>query len=842
MQDLHQLLQKNNPVALTALAGMGGIGKTELALQYAISQLDQGQYPGGLCWLRVKGQALAAQIIEFARTKLALALPDGLNEDQQVSYIWGQWPTGKVLIIFDDVKDLETIEPYLPPSDPRYKVLITTRQDLGLSDHSLSIKELSDTSALSLLRTLVGADRIDAQLDDAQALCGWVGKLPLGLELVGRYLARKPDWSLQKLIKRLESKRLQAKALTTPASGMTAQFGVAAALELSWVELNEAEQELACFLGMFAVAPIPWTLVEGCLSEQDKDDLEDIRDEGLKDRNLLKRIEESTYQLHQIVQEFFRIKLNEDSEQGKSLKAAYCRGMVAVAQGINQNPTIDVIAGMSASIPHLEELIRQWIDHLGDDELMWPYVGIGRFYEGQGNYALALPWYQKCLEQTQQRLGNEHTDVATSLNNLAGLYKNQGRYEEAEPLYTQALQMRQKPLGNEHPDVATSLNNLALLYDSQGRYEEAEPLYTQALQMTQKLLGNEHPDVALSLNNLAGLYDNQGRYEEAEPLYTQALQMKKKLLGNEHPSVASSLNNLAGLYKNQGRYEEAEPLYTQALQMTQKLLGNEHPSVASSLNNLAALYENQGRYEEAEPLYTQALQMRQKLLGNEHPYVATSLNNLAGLYKNQGRYEEAEPLYTQALQMTQKLLGNEHPSVASSLNNLAALYDNQGRYEEAEPLYTQALQMRQKLLGNEHPDVATSLNNLALLYDNQGRYEEAEPLYTQALQMKKKLLGNEHPSVASSLNNLAGLYKNQGRYEEAEPLYTQALQMRQKLLGNEHPSVATSLNNLALLYKNQGRYKEAKSNLKQALKIVEVVLGPEHPSTRTMRNNLESIP
>lgn len=212
---------------------MGGIGKTELALQYAISQLDQGQYPGGLCWLRVKGQELAAQIIEFAQTKLALPLPDGLDEDQQVSYIWGHWPTGKVLIIFDDVMDLETIEPYLPPSDPRYKVLITTRQDFGLSVHSLCITELSDTSALTLLRTLVGAERIDAQLDDAQALCEWVENLPLGLELVGRYLARKLDWSLQKLIKRLESKRLQAKALTTPASGMTAQFGVAAALELS---------------------------------------------------------------------------------------------------------------------------------------------------------------------------------------------------------------------------------------------------------------------------------------------------------------------------------------------------------------------------------------------------------------------------------------------------------------------------------------------------------------------------------------------------------------------------------------------------------------------------------
>ncbi|ABW33413.1 TPR repeat domain protein (plasmid) [Acaryochloris marina MBIC11017] len=652
---------------------MGGIGKTELALQYAISQLNLGHYLGGLCWLRVKGQELAAQIIEFARTKLALALPDGLDEDQQVSYIWGQWPAGKVLIIFDDVMDLETIEPYLPPSDPRYKVLITTRQNLGLSVNPLSITELNDTSALFLLRTLVGAKRIDPQLDDAQALCRWVGNLPLGLELVGRYLANKPDWSLHKLIKRLESKRLDAKALTERESGMTAQFGVAAALELSWVELSETEEELACFLGMFAVAPIPWTLVESCLSEQDPDDLEDTRDKGLIARNLLKRVDQGTYQLHQIVQEYFRIQLHQRPDQGESLKAAYCRGMVVAAQEIDYSLTTEVIAQMTAKIPHLEELINQRIDSLNDGELTWPYVGISRFYEGQGNYGLALPWRQKCLEQTRQRLGSEHPDVARSLNNLAFLYDEQGRYTEAEPLYVQALEMQKKLLGSEHPDVARSLNNLAALYDNQGRYTEAKPLYVQALEMRQKLLGSEHSDVALSLNNLALLYKKQGRYSEAEPLYVQALEMSQKLLGSEHPLVATSLNNLAVLYKNQGRYSEAEPLYVQALEMRQKLLGSEHPSVATSLNNLAFLYYEQGRYTEAEPLYVQALEMSQKLLGSEHPDVARSLNNLAFLYDNQGRYEEAISDFQQALSIAEVALGPEHPTTLVIRNNLESL-------------------------------------------------------------------------------------------------------------------------------------------------------------------------
>ncbi|NET67072.1 MAG: tetratricopeptide repeat protein [Moorea sp. SIO1G6] len=424
----------------------------------------------------------------------------------------------------------------------------------------------------------------------------------------------------------------------------------------------------------------------------------------------------------------------------------------------------------------------------------------------------------------QQESGQEQLAKAKQLNQqVIELYK-QGKYSEAIPLAQDALRIRKQLLGEEHPDIATSLNDLGLLYDAMGRYEQAEPLLNQALEMRRRLLGKEHPSVALSLNNLAELYYSMARYSEAEPLYTQALEMRKRLLGDEHPDVAISLNNLAGLYYSMGRYEQAEPLYTQALNMYRQLLRDEHPLVASSLNNLALLYKSMGRYEQAEPLYTQALEMRRRLLGKEHPSVATSLNNLAGLYRAMGRNQQAERLYDEALEMRKRLLGDDHPSVATSLNNLALFYDSMGRYSEAEPYYNQALEMSKRLLGDEHPDVATSLNNLAALYYSMGRYEQAEPLLTQALEMDRKLLGEEHPSVATSLNNLGGLYKSMGRYEQAEPKYTQALEMRRRLLGNEHPYVATSLDNLAILHHSQGNIDQALEFLEAGLDILELNL------------------
>ena len=371
---------------------MGGIGKTELALQYAITQLEQEKYPGGVCWLRARDQKIAIQITGFAKAKLGLSIPEGLNEIEQTDFCWQRMPQGEVLVVIDDVTQLDAVSPYLPPVDPRFKVLITTRLNLGSSFKVLNIEELSDVDALKLLESLAGAELINSQANEDKELCKWVGNLPLGLELLGRYLARKPDLALNQILERLDSKRLEAKALIESEPLMTAQLGVAAALELSWAELNVVERELACLLGLFAVAPIPWNLVERCLPEIDVEELEDIRDEGLVGRNLLKRVGQGSYQLHQIVQEFCRKELEHQPKNGAHLKKAFMQAMVGVAKSIDSRPTIDQIEKMTDAISHLEEVCNTWKEFLLDKDWMWPYSGLGNFYEGLGNYVLAERW------------------------------------------------------------------------------------------------------------------------------------------------------------------------------------------------------------------------------------------------------------------------------------------------------------------------------------------------------------------------------------------------------------------------------------------------------------------
>ncbi|OLT64649.1 MULTISPECIES: tetratricopeptide repeat protein [Moorena] len=735
LEQLHRELQQTDKLAICAIAGMGGVGKTELALQYALKY--QENYPGGRCWLSVRGADLGTQIVRFGRTELGLTIPDELDFNEQVRYCWRNWREGTVLIVLDDVpsfgKDYkQRIQPYLPPAQSRFKVLVTSRQRPGASYRRLDLDVLSPEAALELLRTLVGKERIDKEINEAEALCKWLGYLPLGLELVGRYLDLDQTLTIAKVQKRLEKQKLAAKALLCPEDQgeMTTQFaGVAAAFELSWQELPPEAQQLGCRLSLFAQAPFDWFLVENCLIEtedeeeweEEQEELEELRNRFLVNRNLLQLTEYKTYRLHQLIREFFQTKLAELPE-ANSYKQSFCKAMVAIAEKIPKipyTPTKEITAVVSPLIRHLAETATVLTDWIRDEDIIKPFASLGKLYHGQGIYDQAELWYQQCLKITRSRLGHHHPHVAESLNNLAGLYYDQGRYDQAEPLYKRALDMIKRLLGEDHPDVADSLNNLALLYYAQGRYDQAETLYIDALELLKKLLGEDHPDVADSLNNLALLYHAQGRYDQAETLYKRALDMIKRLLGEDHPHVAKTLNNLAGLYDDQGRYDQAEPLYKRALDMRKQLLVlcENHPDVADSLNNLAALYYAQRRYDEAEPLSKQALEMRKQRLGHYHPDVAQSLNNLAALYYDQRRYDEAEPLHQQALEMRKQLLGEDHPDIAQSLNNLATLYQAQGRYDEAEPLFVQALEIAERKLGLNHPNTVTFGDNLKRLRD-----------------------------------------------------------------------------------------------------------------------------
>ncbi len=311
LEHLKQQLQHHDEVVIAAVEGMGGVGKTELAIQYSLLHLHLSNYPGGICWLRAREQDIGLQIVNFARTDLGLKPPDDFELSEQVRWCWKCWREGNTLIVLDDVKNYSDIKPYLPPQPSQFKVLITTRLKLDLPS-SLYLEVLQSVDALQLLTQLVGEEKVNQELETAKELCQRLGNLPLALQLVGRYVDKRKI-SFVQMLQRLENKGLGHPSLVIdendPTWTLSIKRGVEAAFELSWEELSESAQKLSCLLSLFALDPIPWLLVENTVVEKGSEELEDARIE-LENLHLLHG--EDTYQLHQLIHEFLRNKQNQD--------------------------------------------------------------------------------------------------------------------------------------------------------------------------------------------------------------------------------------------------------------------------------------------------------------------------------------------------------------------------------------------------------------------------------------------------------------------------------------------------------------------------------------------------
>ena len=751
LEQIHETLLLNKTVALSqpvAVCGLGGVGKTQTAVEYTYRYRDEYEF---VLW--VKADSEDTIISDYVAVAKLLDLPVKNDSDQNlvVSAVLNWFKNNENwLLVFDNADEPLVLKNFMP-LNPKGHILLTSRahlfDELDITNQLEMDKMLPDEARKFFIKRTGRENLKSSELKALDELTSELDYLPLAIEQAGAYI-KKVECSFEDYLssyKKSGLKLLEKSQIVTdkyPKSVATTWL-----LNFEMVEkTSKASAEILSVSAFLNPSQIPVDIfIKGAkeLGPVISSALEDVESlpvvlfdvlEPLRQYSLITHdTDNHTYDIHRLVQAVLRDRMDENTQQLWVERA---------------------VKAVNLAFPEVEYKNWEFCDKL-------------------------LPHAQTCAEYIE--LWDIETEESAKLLNETGKYLYERvRFEECELFYNRALNIRNKILDPDHPDLAESLNDLAELYWSQGKYSDAEPLFKRALEIREKVLGSEHPDVASSLNNLALLYKSQGKYSDAEPLYTRALKIREKVLGSEHPDVASSLNNLAALYVHQGKYSNAEPLYTRALEIREKVLGSEHPDVATSLNNLAELYVHQGKYSNAEPLYTRALEINEKVLGSEHPDVATSLNNLAELYVHQGKYSDAEPLLKRALEIREKVLGSEHPDVASSLNNLAALYRSQGKYSNAEPLFKRALEIQEKVLGSEHPDMAIPLNNLAALYVSWGKNLKAKELFVRSINITEKSKGEDHPDFLKLLTNYAQLLIKMRKGREASKILKRVEYIRAK--------------------------------------------------------------
>lgn len=410
LQQLHQQLQANDSVAISAIAGMGGVGKTELALQYGIHHRED--YFGGICWINSRGSDVGTQIAAFAANELRLQSDHIGDVEGRVRYCWNNWSrSGNVLVVFDDAVTYGQIKPYLPPQQSRFRVLITTRKRLGSPVVRIDLDVLNPDDAIELLKSLIGSERVERELEIATQLCSWLGRLPLALELVGRYLQRHETQTIETLLSQLREKdSLRHSATAETTEEMTARRGLAAAFDLSWDELTLQAKKLGCLLSLFGLAEVPLPLVERAINQSasrvsttDLSILEDLRTEfsngaeqsnvvaDLIGLNLIRPTSQGMYRLHELIREFFQSKLNE-LPQTEALQQEFSEGMLSVAQQTFESsnfakPELKVLLDFLLQVPAEGRSNRTLLEFL---ELLSQYYSVQQYIYDTGYLESAI--------------------------------------------------------------------------------------------------------------------------------------------------------------------------------------------------------------------------------------------------------------------------------------------------------------------------------------------------------------------------------------------------------------------------------------------------------------------
>lgn len=833
-----------------ALYGLGGIGKTRLAVEYAWRY--QQEYSTLLFVQADTPSSLEANLAALCGP-LMLNLPEQNAQDQNVRVRavldWlARYPGW--LLVLDNVdlpEAAEAAEKWLPQLGGGHVLLTTRLSQWNPQVECFELGVLSeDAAAAFLLERTTGRQATSTDDSDAIALAHALGYLALALEQAGAYIATRPltlaayhkRWSTnEKAVREWVDKRL-----------MNYPTSVAVTWLISFEQLNPNARMLLNCMAWLSPAPIPLTLLASSAASKFVPDTEEALVELTRYSLATFTGDKKSFSIHRLVQEVTRALLADKEPLVAFMTMLTWLSVSFLIDDMNTERVLEPqdVRNWPTLVPLMPHTLAL-ADHAHSFGNPHPTaqllnnLGVLLFTKAQLIEAESL--FRRSLQIDEHTYGINHPKTTHILNNLSNLLRQDNRLVEAEELMRHALEIDEAYYGPDHIEVAINLNNLAGLLCATNRKSEGEQLYRRTLKISEHYYGPNHPRVATLLNNLAEVLRTTNQLAEAEPLYRRSLQIMEQHYGPEHPEVGSRYDNLGKLLETDNRLDEAELYFRQALRIVEQSYGTEHPAVARCLNNLAHLLQNTSRQKEAEPMYQRALNILEKSYGPSHPEVAYILANLSLLMQDTSRWDEAESLLHRALQINESSYGPNHPQVGVCLCNLGALLQSIGRLADAETLLRRALVIEEKSYGSNYPGVAVILNNLGSLLRDRGKLKEAEVILRQALEINKKSRSLDHPEVATCSGNLAGVLQRLGQYVEAETLFREALRINKLSYGADHQTVATSLYNLANLLKVTNRWAEAVPLLRRAIAILKDFhqrTGFAHPDFRTIIRGLSS--
>jgi tetratricopeptide (TPR) repeat protein len=700
---------KEKACSIVGLSGGGGIGKSALAVHFATVHKDK--FPDGVIGLPVDGKTVYEVAREFAR-RCGEEIDE--EDDRSAATIMQEvFAYRRMLLIFDNADRAELKD--LRPGGQNCALIVTTRDrsipdSFGIgNDRIIDLPSLGRDDARELLRRILGAERVEAEIDAADQIIEITGGLPLALQIAGSML-RGRQRSLSSYVESLkEEKKLQRLQVRGDSD-----LNVMASLNLSLALLEDSEVDFFACLSVCAKDgfSLQTAMVAGGLA--DEWEAQDFLDR-LYQLSLLNEVSQDRYVFHALVRvyaqervqelnlwevaarrhaEFFINLVKSNNVKKQQIAERIVEDfddILQASQWLRENADSNELQksayqfaqklqrcffkySYSKQAVELMAGFQVWAEELGHWEVSAKFKIYHAKYllleEQISEAGMILRGAQSSIDQIRNPTRQKRLQ-AQQLNILAGFLQHQEEFDEAILAFKCQITIEEDL--NDKLSLAISLNRLGTLLQKQNRYNEAITAFERQIALGESF--DDPRQVSIGLNCLGVLLQKQGKHNKALAAFEHKITIDESL--RDQGQMLIGLNRLGRLLQQQDRLEEAITVFERQIMIAKNL--NDQNSLAIGLNCLGGLLQQQGDLEGAIRAFQDRITISEEL--DDQKSLSILLNRLGGLLEQQGDLQGATTAFQRQVAIDE-VLKNQF-SLAVGLNRLGRLLQEQGKIEEA---------------------------------------------------------------------------------------------------------------------------------------------------------------